>query len=267
MTAFLTVNEEEIDLLTALRWQMIIGNHSLAQETIKNAVVRQYAEEYEIEASAEEMQKVFKEFRYALGLESAEATSAWLKSHGVDLEAMQDFCEICSLRNRIRASITDEDIQEQYTETRTILQRVDLYAIFTASEEECAELRAQIEEGENFLALAKEHSTDPESAKKGGYLGETRRDELSGEVEAAAFGGKPGDLIGPVKMDDYYVLYMIGAILSPTLEEVREKIREELFEQLILDYAMSAEVEQKVLGITGNPFNDDDEFAAEDEDA
>ena len=267
MTAFLTVNDEEIDLETALRWQMIAGNHTFAQETIKNAVVRQYAEANGIEATAEELQTVFNEFRYALGLESAEATNAWLKTHGLDLQALQDFCEICALRNRIRASVTDDEIQERYTETRTSLERVDLYAIFSASQDESAELRAQVEEGENFLALAREHSTDPESAKKGGYLGETSREELSGEVEAAAFGGKPGDLVGPIKDDEDFVLYMVGERMAPTLEAMREKIREDLFEGLILDYAVNAEVEQNALGIRGNPFKDDEDFEEDEGDA
>lgn len=267
MAAFLTVNDEEIDLETALRWQMIAGNHTFAQETIKNAVVRQYADANQIETTAEELQAVFNEFRYALGLESSEATNAWLKSHGLDLQSLQDFCELCALRNRIRASVTDDEIQEHYTEIRTSLERVDLYAIFSASEGESAELRAQVEEGENFLALAREHSTDPESAKKGGYLGESRREDLSGEVEAAAFGGKPGDLIGPIKDDEDYVLYMVGARTAPTLEQVREKIREDLFEGLILDYAVNAEVEQNALGIRGNPFKDDEEFEQDEGDA
>lgn len=260
MSAFLTVNEEEIDLETALRWQMIAGNHSFAQETIKNAVVRQYADANGIEASEDELKTIFREFRYALGLESSEATHAWLKSHGLDLEALQDFCEICALRNRIRASVTEDEIGEHYTDIRTSLERVELYAIYSATEDESAELRAQIDEGENFLALAKEYSTDPDSARKGGYLAEYSRDDLSGEVEAAAFGGNPGDLIGPVKEDDTFVLYMVGNRTSPTLDDVRDKIREDLFEGLILDYAMNAEVEQKALGIVGNPFKDDEDF-------
>lgn len=260
MSAFLTVNEEEIDLETALRWQMIAGNHSFAHETIKNAVVRQYADANNIEASEEELKTIFREFRYALGLESSEATHAWLKSHGLDLEALQDFCEICALRNRIRASVTEDEISEHYTDIRTSLERVELYAIYSATEDESAELRAQIEEGENFLALAREYSTDPDSAKKGGYLADYSRDDLSGEVEAAAFGGSPGDLIGPIKEEDTWVLYMVGNCTSPTLNDVRERIREELFEGLILDYAMNAEVEQKALGIVGNPFKDDEDF-------
>lgn len=260
MTAFLTVNEEDIDLETALRWQMIAGNHQLAQETIKNAVVRQYAEANEIEATADELRTIFAEFRYTLGLESAEATRAWIKARGLDLEVVQDFLEICALRNRIRASISEEEIQEHYTEVRSSLERVDLYAIFTASEDEAAELRAQVEEGESFLALAREHSTDPESAKKGGYLGETSREEIGGELEAAVFGGKAGDLIGPVKDDGEYVLYMVGERTMPGLDQVRDKIRDELFEGLILGYAINAEVEQKALGIRGNPFKDDEDY-------
>lgn len=260
MTAYLTVNEQEIDLETALRWQMIAGNHNFAQSTIKNAVVLQWAEDNAIETTAEELQTVFKEFRYALGLESAETTSAWLKARGLDMQAVQDFCEICALRNRMRASITEDEIQEQYTAMRTALEKVELYAIYTDTEDEASELRAQIEEGENFLALAKEHSVDSDSAKRGGFIGESAREDLSGEVEAAAFGGKPGDLIGPVKEDDAYALYMVGERVETPLEDIRDKIRNDLFEAIILDFAMNAEVEQVALGVRGNPFKDDEDY-------
>jgi parvulin-like peptidyl-prolyl isomerase len=260
MSAFLTINDQEFDLETALRWQMISGNHSFAQETIKNAVILQWAEDNGIEASAEDLQKVFTEFRYALGLESSESTAAWLKSRGLDLQTMQDFCEICALRNRLRASISAEEIQEQYTAMRTSLEKVELYAIYTDTEDESAELRAQIEEGENFLALAKEHSVDTDSAKRGGFIGENARDDLTGEVEAAAFGGKPGDLIGPVKEEDAYALFMVGERILPTLEEMSDKIRNDLFEAIILDYAINAEVQQTALGIVGNPFKDDEDY-------
>ena len=68
-----------------------------------------------------------------------------------------------------------------------------------AASERAQTLLARIEAGEDFEALAREHSEDPASRDSGGDLGFFRRGQMVGEFEAAAFGADPGELVGPVQ--------------------------------------------------------------------
>lgn len=59
-------------------------------------------------------------------------------------------------------------------------------------------IKARIEGGEDFAAVAQDASEDPGSAPRGGDLGFFRKGQMTPEFEQAAFAGEPGQLIGPV---------------------------------------------------------------------
>jgi peptidyl-prolyl cis-trans isomerase SurA len=63
-----------------------------------------------------------------------------------------------------------------------------------AAKQRLSELRARIEKGENFSALAGLYSEDPGSARKGGDLGFAQRGEWTPEFEAMAGSLKVGEL-------------------------------------------------------------------------
>lgn len=56
------------------------------------------------------------------------------------------------------------------------------------------DLRARIQAGESFEALAKQFSQDPGSAPEGGYIGFFKRKELAPEYEAASLRLEPGQM-------------------------------------------------------------------------
>jgi peptidyl-prolyl cis-trans isomerase C len=56
----------------------------------------------------------------------------------------------------------------------------------------------ELRSGGDFQGLAKKFSNCP-SGKKGGDLGWFGRNEMVPEFEKAVFGGRKGDVIGPVK--------------------------------------------------------------------
>lgn len=78
--------------------------------------------------------------------------------------------------------------------------------ILVSSEETCADLKKRIQEGEDFAALAAEHSSCP-SGKSGGALGTFRPGQMVPEFDAVVFGDcEVGDVQGPVKTQFGYHL-------------------------------------------------------------
>ncbi|MDH4069542.1 MAG: peptidylprolyl isomerase [Ignavibacteria bacterium] len=61
------------------------------------------------------------------------------------------------------------------------------------------EIAALIRGGADFASLAREYSKDPGSAQRGGDLGWFGRKRMVKEFEDAAFRGRPGETVGPVR--------------------------------------------------------------------
>jgi peptidyl-prolyl cis-trans isomerase SurA len=85
------------------------------------------------------------------------------------------------------------------THVRHILVR--LSEVVTAEEagRRIQQLRARIEQGEDFATLARAHSEDPGTAGSGGDLGWLSPGQTAPEFEKAAAALKPGALSGPVR--------------------------------------------------------------------
>jgi len=80
--------------------------------------------------------------------------------------------------------------------------------ILVSTREQCEELKTQIEEGGDFAALAKEHSTCP-SGKQGGDLGEFGPGQMVKEFDAVVFSGELRKVHGPVQTQFGYHLLEI----------------------------------------------------------
>jgi parvulin-like peptidyl-prolyl isomerase len=69
----------------------------------------------------------------------------------------------------------------------------------TAVRRQAMELLRSARSGSDFPTLALANSKDPASAQRGGDLGWFPRGRMTPAFETAAFGAKPGDIVGPVR--------------------------------------------------------------------
>ncbi len=77
--------------------------------------------------------------------------------------------------------------------------------ILVDTEAKCVELKQQIENGDDFAEVAKQHSNCP-SGKKGGELGTFGRGQMVPEFDEVVFSAPIGDVQGPVKTQFGYHL-------------------------------------------------------------
>ena len=70
--------------------------------------------------------------------------------------------------------------------------------ILVATQKVCEDLKTKIENGADFAAVAREHSTCP-SGKQGGDLGEFRPGQMVKEFDQVVFSQAVGKVHGPVK--------------------------------------------------------------------
>mgnify|MGYP003951665155 FL=1 len=244
MTEFVSVNGQAVDIEDALAWLAIAGKTELKDGVVSIAAVVQHCNKSGITADAAEIQSFLDEFRYSIEMENAEEFGSWLTDNGFSTEALQAFCEVGVLRNKIRSSITDDKVAAHFSENKSSYDVAELYMITVESEDLANEIHTQLEDEESsFLDLAVSHSVE-DTSRQGGYLGELRRSDVDGEIEASVFSGSEGDILGPFKDEDCFTIYKVGRLSPAELEVVGEAIRDELFEGLLEDLSSKAEVKE-----------------------
>jgi peptidyl-prolyl cis-trans isomerase D len=130
----------------------------------------------------------------------------------------------------------DEYTQDERVRARHILLRVEDDSQAAEVEARLVEIRSRIEAGEDFAALASEHSDDPSSKVRGGDLGFFGRGAMVGAFEDAAFGGAPGQLVGPVRTNfGYHLIEVLEK--QPGGTRTLEDARDEIYSTLVVDRA------------------------------
>lgn len=77
--------------------------------------------------------------------------------------------------------------------------------ILVKSEAECLKLKAEIEAGADFAAMARQHSSCP-SGRNGGDLGAFGPGQMVKEFDQAVFSGEVGQVLGPIQTQFGYHL-------------------------------------------------------------
>ncbi|MEO1085601.1 MAG: peptidyl-prolyl cis-trans isomerase, partial [Acidobacteriota bacterium] len=157
----------------------------------------------EIEVSQEELQAYFDENA---------------SDYEVGEQRIVDYLLVDSVKMRREIEISDEELKQYWDENqsdfereeqvraRHVLLRVTPDRDEAAAEAELLAIRARIEGGEDFGAVARETSDDEGSAQRGGSLGFFGRGDMVEAFDKAAFDAEPGTLVGPVKTDFGYHL-------------------------------------------------------------
>ena len=139
--------------------------------------------------------------------------------------------------------ITEDQMKAAYEKKIT---EVDAQHILVETEEMANELKQKIDDGEDFAALAAEHSMDTMSAENGGELGYFSAGTMVPEFEAAAFGLAKGEVSEPVKTSYGYHIIKVNDKRedenAAKYEDVKDEIRRELTNQEI----DAAEAQRKI---------------------
>ena len=161
----------------------------------------------------------------------------YMSPETVDLE----YIELDQAAIAATVTVTDRALEEYFNEQRerfqTAEERRARHILVTvegddtaAAEAEAAAIRARVDAGEDFAALATELSDDPGTRAQGGDLGWIARDQLAGAFEDALFALSAGEVAGPVQTDfGYHVIKLdeVRAGAAPTLAEVRDELAAE----------------------------------------
>jgi peptidyl-prolyl cis-trans isomerase C len=215
-------------------------------------IAKTYAQEEGITVSDEDVDKEMEEIKQQVGEQARASGQDLSDQEAFDQALEQNQISEDELRQDVRESLpvqevqqrvagdaepSDEEIQEFYDENKTAqftqpAQRCVRHILFNKDQQQKAEdVKAQLQDGGDFAALAKENSQDPGSAEKGGDLGCLGKGETVPPFEEAAFAAEQGEIVGPVETEfGYHVIEVteIREMQTQPLAEVETQITDQL---------------------------------------
>jgi parvulin-like peptidyl-prolyl isomerase len=232
--AFLTVDDKELTIRDALRFLQAGGK---LQQFIAD-VLRQYVLQNELETRDDlelddaVIQQAIIDFRLQQKLTDAPAFQEFLGRNGMDAIGFQKQIANNFRLEKLKAVVAEAQLQEYFIERKVFLDRIVLSRIIVENQEMAEELKAQITEGESFERLAQEHSiTDDKMVN--GMMGPVSRGTLPDEIRAKIDAANPGDLLGPIALENRWGLFRVEQQLEATLDDVQlqQTLRNEVFER------------------------------------
>lgn len=121
---------------------------------------------------------------------------------------------------------TEEEIKKHYDGNIEDLKKVKAKHILLNDKETAQKVKAKIDKGEDWNALAKEYSQDDYNKDQGGDLGEFSYKDMVEEFSKKAFSMKEGEISDPVETPFGWHIIKVEDATTP--EEIKEDIKKDL---------------------------------------
>lgn len=138
---------------------------------------------------------------------------------------------------RMSEPVSEADVQSAYEEAAKEFKpqkEFNASHILVATEDEAKAIEAQLKDGGDFAAIAKEKSTDPGSGAQGGSLGWFGAGQMVPEFQAAVETLKPGEISAPVQSQFGWHIVRLDEVRDtsfPPLAEVKDQIENQVRQQ------------------------------------
>lgn len=232
--AFLLVDEQPIHLNQALKYLQISGKlQPFILEILKQHILEKEIQTrvQELDISPAVIEQAVIDFRLEQQLTDPQKFQEWLSSNGLDYDTFHKQVASSFKLEKLKAQITEPKLQEYFIERKIFLDRVVLSRIIVTDKELAEELKSQILEGARFEQLAQEYSlTDDRTLN--GMMGAVSRGQMSDALRALIDLAAPGEMIGPIEIEQCYCLFRVEQFLPASLEgKLKQELQNQLFEQ------------------------------------
>ena len=247
--AFLTVDEQSITLRECLKYLQTAGK----LQGFLGDILRQYVLEQEV-ATREDLdinpaviEQAVIDFRLQQQLTDPKVFQEWLKGNGSDYSTFHSQINSNFKVEKLKSVIADAKLQEYFIERKVFLDRVVLSRIIVENQELADELKIQIQEGASFEELAQEHSIADDRISNG-MMGPVSRGTMPDTIRAAIDSAEPGDLVGPIEVEQRWALFRVEQAIPATLDnqQLRQTLQNELFERWLAEKIQKMTVKLQV---------------------
>ncbi len=247
--SFLSVDDKPISIGQAVRYLQASGK--LGQ--FIGDVLRQYAIEQELDKrvditiSPALTEQAIIDFRLKNQLTDPQSFQEWLTNNGTNYENFHASVAFGFKVEKLKTAITEAKLQEYFIERKIFLDRVVVSRIIVDNRELAEELQIQIEEGASFEQLAKEYSLADDRIVNG-MMGPVSRGTMPDILRAAIDIATPGQVVGPIELEQRYGLFRLEQFLPASLEDtqLKQALQNELFEKWLAEKIQKLTVKLQV---------------------
>ncbi len=214
------------------------ARHDVLEGLIDSALIEQGALAMGISLSDEELENQVEADIAAGGGQAA--FDEWLLATNQTREDYKEMLRQSLLAQRAMESVTANVGSEA--------EQVHTRHIMVGSEEEAQQILTMLQEGADFVALARERSLDLATKDNGGDLGWFPRGLVAPELENAAFALQPGQVSGIVYLGEgYHVIQVVERETArPLSPEMQLDLQLAIFEGWLAELRASAVIERFV---------------------
>jgi len=236
--AFLNVGNRSISLGQALRYLQrsgklmpfmseIVGQHLMFEEIQSRA---------DLEVGVAELEKAVETFRANQQLSDPDRFQQWLVGQGLSYGA---FCTRVADElkiEKLKSHISEQNLSAYFESNHAALDQIKLTYIVANEQSVADELRKRIgRKKSNFDVIAAEcinqvflHESNQLSLKK-----ETlRRGQLRQELKQALDQASPGDLVGPIEVEQRWWIIKVEDVQTAKLEgDLKQQLEADFFKQ------------------------------------
>lgn len=247
--AFLTVDDHPLTLKECLRYLQTSGK----LQGFLGDVLRQYTLEQEIATRSDldinpaVIEQAVIDFRLQQQLTDPKVFQEWLNRNGSDYSTFHNQITSNFKTEKLKSVVTESKLQEYFIERKVFLDRVVLSRIMVDNQELADELKIQIQEGTSFEQLAQEHSLADDRISNG-MMGPVSRGTMPDKIRAAIDSANPGDLVGPIEIENRWALFRVEQVLPATLDnpQLKQALQNELFERWLAEKIQKMSVKLQV---------------------
>ncbi|MEO1431497.1 MAG: peptidylprolyl isomerase [Cyanobacteria bacterium J06633_8] len=185
----------------------------IIEKTAQQKGINITTEEIEIEANRQRREK---------RLEKARDTIRWLEQQMLAPLDWEIGIRYRLLKQKVALALFGEEVEEFFIQNRSEFEQVILYQFVVNGEKLAQELYYQIEESEiSFYEAARLHDINENRRYKCGYEGKVYRWAVTPEIAPLVFSTSPKQLVGPIKTDNGYHLFMVDDYIPAELTPER----------------------------------------------
>ncbi len=217
----------------------------LTEQIVVRRIIQEEAEKAEIKLGVSELQAAADDFRAKNGLTSAKSTQMWLSINQLSLDEFEGIIRLELLSKKLKEVVISEQVEKYFYQHQLEFDRVALSEVILENKELAMELYYVVREGEmRFQDIAGQYIKDVDLRRKGGYLGERQRKDLSPEMFSVFSAANPPQVIKPIASAQGFRLLWVEEIIKAELDEkmygeIQNQLFEEYLRNKIKDYGSS----------------------------